>query len=382
MAQVIAWLDSSRWSPENQSSLLWEPAGLSSASQEILVHWLTYITDMQRPWQYVWRVGRKVFIPITRSFPTHNFHTYEDVMHTQHEVIDFLDNFRGEKKPHKVRPFLYEEMKYRPRFPNQHRFIERTLTILTHSFDRNFVKFIGESIKKWSGDSYGLQRVARDLYFLTYSNYPLEKTLELFDDDPQSNQPLKYTKWVPYGYKRLWAALRDYRKARSYLSLLHRGLKEAMGRDLGEQLFKAWTTTEEFGLHRLELPGDVRNIAFLKRLVIPLVERCGINIKKSWKASRIARETYNVIGDKNFYPEQLDVSWDLSDKACDNGLCDLCPFSTYDLEKICLSDMPKVTGKKYCPIVLAICQYRSICNPKNCPIVEKIGRGLCQGAPT
>lgn len=374
MAQVIAWLDSARWAPENQTTFLWEPPSLSSPSQNVLVHWLTYITDIQRPWQYVWRVGQKVFVEVVKSFSDYNFHISNDVSETQCRVLEFLDNFRAKQQPRKVRAFKYEEIEYRPRFPNQHNFIERTLTVPAHSFDRNFMKFIGESIKKWSNKRDGLHNVARDLYFLTYSDYSLERTVKLFE-----NEETQYPHWNHFGYKRLWAALRDYRKSKSYLQLFHQGLMEATDQDLGKYLFRVWTTAEGFSLYLLELPGDVWNIEFLRRLVIPIAERSNIRIKKSWGASRIAREIYNVIGGKTFYPEQLDVSWDLSAKACENGLCDLCPFSRHDLRKICLKDEPKAIKNKYCPLALAICQYRLICNPKNCPVAEKKGKGLCEG---
>lgn len=372
MAEVIAWLDSARWSTENQRTVVWGPPGLSSPSQDVLVHWLTNITNIQRTWQYVWRIGQKIFVEIVKAFSTHDFDLSEDIADTRCEVTEFLDTFRGEQEPKKVRPFLHGEIEYRPRFPNQHNSIERTLTILAHRFDRNFVKFTGESIKKWSHSRRGMHYVARDLFFLTYSDYPLQRTLELFDGDAD------YPRWEHYRYKRLWAAVRDYRKARNYLHLFHQGLMEAFGRVVGEQLFDLWTTTDSFRVYLLELPGDIWNIEFLKRLVIPLAMRHGINIKKSWGASKIAREIYDSIGSKEIYPEQLDVSWDLSAIACENGLCDICPFSKHNLEKVCLAD---VSGAKnrYCPIALAICQYRSICDPDNCPVAKKKGIGLCEG---
>jgi len=371
MVEVIAWLDSGRWSEENQNaSTLWEPVSSLSPSESILVHWLTYITDIQRPWQYVWRVGEKVFVEIVRAFSKHEFYASENVDQTQQEVVKLIDTYRGKQEPKKVRPFRFEKIEYRPRFPNQHIFIDRTLTILAHSFNRDFMKFVGESIKRHNGKDNGLKNVALDLYFLTYSDCPMEETLRFFENS------MPYPALDNFGHKRLWAALRDYRKSKKYLQLFRDGLKDAMGQDAGEQLFRMWMAKEAFSLHLLELPGDVWNIQFLQRAVIPLAERCNINIKKAWSPSRIAREIYDAIGSQAFYPEQLDVSWDLSAKACENELCDLCPFGECDLQKICLKDL-SVAKDKYCPIVLATCQYRLICNPEKCPISNGKGIGLC-----
>lgn len=377
LAMIIAWLDSARWSPQNQNTLGWTPFGLTSPSQEILLHWITYITDIQRPWQYVWKEGRKVFAEVVKSFATYDFPASQDVADTKQEVSTFLDKFRGPKEKKKVRPFVCKDTKpYAPRFPNQHNFIERTLTILLDRFDRNFMKFIGESIEQWSQDPNGLRHVAYDLYLLTYSDYPLDKTMELFDGN-RNGKAEKYEKWRRFGYKRLWAALRDYRKAESYIHLFQEGLEEALGPTRGKRLYRIWTTAKGFSPRLLELPGDVWNINFTRRFVIPLAERHGIEIKKSWGASRIARKIYDHIGRKEFYPEQLDVSFDLSAIACENELCDLCPFSEYDLGKICLANVPEATRKKYCPVALTICQYRVICEPESCPLAKGIGRKLC-----
>ena len=130
LAEVIAWLDSARWSPENQNTLGWTPHGLRSPSQEILLHWITYITNIQRRWQYVWRKGRKVFAEVVRSYATYDFPKFRQIADTKREVSIFLDKFRMKQEKGKVPPFVYRDTRYAPRFPNQHIFIERTLTIL------------------------------------------------------------------------------------------------------------------------------------------------------------------------------------------------------------------------------------------------------------
>jgi hypothetical protein len=374
LARVVAWLDSARWSVENQESLIWQPCAGLSHSQEVLVHWLTYITDIQRPWQDVWRKGRSIFREIVKSFFTTNFHS-SSINVTEREVRDFLDNFKtGHPRVGKVRTFKYENIQYTPRYPDQHTFIERTLTILADQYEKDFIKFIGKSIKRWEQNPQGLHHVAFDLYLLTYSKLDLNKTVESLKD--RKRQETLYSEWDRFGYKRLWAALRDYRKGRNYLELVQQGLCKAFGQEEGSRLYEIWTEESNFDVNLLELPGDVWNSSFMKRVVKPLTDDSGLKIKESWEASCIAREIYEKMPTKLFYPEQLDVSFDLSAKACENEDCDLCPFGKYELSDLCLSNT-SAAGNKYCPILLATCQYRMACNPKNCPVVVGIGRGLC-----
>jgi hypothetical protein len=371
-AKVVAWLDSARWSTDNQDSLIWQPGVQLSPSEEVLVHWLTYITDIQRPWQEVWKNGRMIFRQIVRSFLKCNLKG-KNIIDSERKVRDFLDRFRkGRPVPGKVRTFKWGETEYTPRYPDQHMFIERTLTVLADQYEKNFVKFIGESIRRWKHNPDGLHHVAFELYMLTYSKENLDKTTEAFKN---AQEPL-YSKWDPFRYKRLWAALRDYRKAKNYLQLINVGLRKTFGQYEGALLFKTWTEGKSYDVNLLELPGDVWNTKFMKNVVQPLTDEAGIQTKNSWGASYIARQIYEKMPTKLFYPEQLDVSFDLSAKACENEDCDLCPFSKNDLRDLCLLGT-SAAGSKYCPIVLAICTYRMICNPEACPLVNGLGRGLC-----
>jgi len=374
LAKVVAWLDSARWSKENQESLIWQSSTSSSPSQEVLVHWLTYITDIQRPWQDVWKSGTSIFREIVKSFSTTNFQS-KTINDTKRKVRDFLDDFKtGRPKAGKVRTFKYGNIKYTPRYPDQHTFIERTLIILADQYEKDFIKFIGESIKRWEQDHQGLYHVAFDLYLLTYSKLDLNITVKSLNN--KKRHETLYSKWDRFGYKRLWAALRDYRKARNYLQLTRQGLCKAFGQKEGNRLYKIWTKKSNFAFNLLELPGDVWNINFMQRVVKPLTDNLGLQIKKSWGASYIAREIYEKMTTKLFYPEQLDISFDLSAKACENEDCDLCPFGKHELRDLCLSDT-SAARNKYCPILLGTCQYRMVCDPTNCPVVNGIGKGLC-----
>lgn len=156
-----------------------------------------------------------------------NFQTSDirNINDTKREVQQFLDKFRTPPKRGEVRAFKCQNIEYTPRFPNQHTFIERTLTILVNQYQKNFIKFIGESLKRWEHEPDGLRHVAFDLYLLTYSNIELDETVRLLNS--KENQKEHYSRWARtrrFGYKRLWAALRDYRKATNYLALVQQGL--------------------------------------------------------------------------------------------------------------------------------------------------------------
>ena len=114
----------------------------------------------------------------------------------------------------------------------------------------------------------------------------------------------------------------------------------------------------------------------MQKVVKPIADNSGLKIRKSWGSSYIARKIFDKMQPKLFYPEQFDVSFDLSAKTCENGDCDLCPFGYSDLKNVCLSNT-SAKGIKYCPIVLATCQYRMFCNPENCPVANNVGKGLC-----
>ncbi len=376
LAKVVIWFDSARWSEENQKSFSWQPNLQLSASQEILTHWLTYITDMQRPWQQVWNVGKPVFREIVKAFSVTDFQNCTNIENTKREIQHFLDDFRPDPiKEGKVKPFIIGDLKYTPRYSRQHDCIERVLTILAYQYEKNFIKFIGESIKRWEQNPEGLRYLAHDLYLLTYSRrLNLSKTSEALVN--KEKQKSLYSNWNRFGYKRLWAGLRDYRKMRSFLKFIDQGFVEVFGQIDGNHLYNIWTKKNNFGLNLLELPGDVWNIKFMQKIVKPLAENAGMKIKKSWGASYIARELAELIQAEQFYPEQFDVSFDLSAKACENGDCDLCPFGDSDLKDVCLSNTSAV-GRKYCPVALATCQFRMICNTENCPVANGIGRNLC-----
>ena len=92
--KIVAWLDSARWSEENQKSFSWQPDFQLLPFQEMLVHWLTYITDIQRPWQHVWNVGRPVFREIVKAYSDASFQKFKDVDSAKLRIQEFLDKFK------------------------------------------------------------------------------------------------------------------------------------------------------------------------------------------------------------------------------------------------------------------------------------------------
>lgn len=59
--EVVAWLDEKRWNPSNIPFMMGDLDNdvfkTLSWQQQILVHWLCYITDRMRPFEEVWRDG-------------------------------------------------------------------------------------------------------------------------------------------------------------------------------------------------------------------------------------------------------------------------------------------------------------------------------------
>ncbi|MEM2100229.1 MAG: hypothetical protein QXP45_02705 [Thermoproteota archaeon] len=102
--------------------------------------------------------------------------------------------------------------------------------------------------------------MAFDLYLLTYSNIELDKTVRPLNS--KEKQKEHYSRWWRFRYKRLWAALRDYRKATNYLALVQQGLCETFGQEEGKHLYQIWTAESNFSPALLELPGDVWNSNF------------------------------------------------------------------------------------------------------------------------
>jgi len=360
-ARVVTWLDSARWAKavdliSNRIYETLEPA------EKMLVHWLCYITDRVRPFRQVWEEGGFVFSSIVAD--------YSAGLAASLTVGRFLEERQTSGKG--KLPAYYatdgdKEVAYAPRFGADARSIERALTIL-ENYDRSVVAFISHFISRFRDEPQGLSRLAHCLDLLTYRlDVAIEEAHSLLDsEDRLSTRFEKWNKRSTEGHKRLWAALRDYRKPgspyRRYLETLLKWPKKG------------------FELDQLELPGDVWNDRFSDRLVEPIARSVELKMTRT-KGSQAARQLYKRILDLDpdtaFYPERLDFSFDFAPRMCDVEMCDVCLFA--EAPKLpCLGELGEEEGK-LCPVVLYSCGYRHPCRVADCPVADEISYGLCEG---
>lgn len=360
-ARVATWLDSARWARavdpvNNPLYKMLEPA------DKILVHWLCYITDRHRPFREVWEDGGLVFSSIVGD--------YSAGVGSSPTVRQFLEEHQIEGKG--KLPAYYatcegEEVSYTPRFGADERSIERTLTILL-DYDRSLATFLSHFISRFRGQRQGLKRLAHCLDLLSYRlEVPIEEARSLVDsEDVRSKHFQNWSKRSTQGHKRLWAALRDYRKPGS-------PFRKYLEADLN------WPDAG-FELDQLELPGDVWNDRFSDRLVAPIASSLGMTMTRT-TSSRVARQLYERILDldphTSFHPECLDFSFDFAPRMCDLRMCDVCLFGE-PTEAPCLGEMGEGRGN-LCPVVLSCCGYRYPCRVADCPVVDGTSYGLCRG---
>ena len=291
---------------------------------------------------------------------------------------------------------LYDGDKKIRAYPADVKSIWRTLVILLDKrYEKNIIRFMTEKISEWGTENF-CSKVAFRLYLLSYSDIGKpnkDEVKELLNGGKRGEDELKnkikeakailknsrmfkeeYKKWFGsdqrWHSKRLWAALRDYKK--------HETLSEIFIKGIEKNKQELWE--ENFNEEQLELPGDVwnnkpsfRNNIFAELIDIP-------NIPKSWEMPRIIRQLYGQMKKankvpSNFYPEQFDVTFDFVPRMCEKWLCDVCPFGKDGAKSICKP------GGQYCTVALVTCGYLVKCEEEGCVIKDKddVGKGICQG---
>ncbi len=369
-AGVVSWLDQARWA----TGEWWEgwqeegPKNLASA-QKVLAHWVTYVTDMRMPARTVWTKGLPVFAKIVGDY-TAGAHP-----------SDLLSDYYGKPLPPlpKVPTLVITgtQLEFTPRYKWQYNQIGRTLELLV-DYNGSLVEFMKFFIERYVDAPEALRRLAHALYILTYVNpkdYPKEDAKHLLSLNNKEKLDAHFQRWknttTSGGQKRLWAALRDYLK--------HKGLRKCI-----EETFP-WPA-QNFELSQLELPGDIWNDVFTGRLLYPLAEGAGIQTRKPGakrlvNSPTLARRIYEAIRAADlgteFYPEQLDVSFDFASRMCDKDLCDICIFGGNKAVDFCAKPGPV----KLCSVLLIMTGYRRSCEEQECPVINAAGAGLCSSAP-
>jgi hypothetical protein len=358
-ARVVSWLDSARWN--KAVDLIDNPFYETlEATDKILVHWLCYVTDRQRPFRQVWEDGGFVFSSIVGAYSVGRGSSLN--------VREFLQERQKERKgrlPAYYARYGDKDVAYAPRYGADEKSIERTLDIL-RDYDSSLVAFLSHFISWFRGQRQGLKRLAHSLDLLSYRlEVPIDEARSLLgSEDGLERHFQAWSKRSAIGHKRLWAGLRDYRKPGSPF----------------RRYFEADVKWPEngFELDQLELPGDVWNERFSGSLVTPIASLLGLRITRA-TSSQTARQLYegivNLDPHTHFYPERLDFSFDFAPRMCDLRMCDVCLFAE-PAETLCLGALGEEDGK-LCPVVLLCCGYRYPCRVADCPVVDGTSYGLC-----
>jgi hypothetical protein len=336
-----------------------------AGEDRILVHWLCYITDRQRPYEEVWEHGGYWFSRLISE--------YRKGPRTTAEVKALLGRHAAVPAGGKVPQFSEprsREKPFAPRYQSDYDAVERTLVLLL-DHDKSLVSLVRRWSTALAGHDDALYRLAHVLYVLTYnSRISVEVARGLLLDGRRLT--LDYEGWRtrPERFvKRLWAALRDYRKPGSPFAAY---IEE----------YSPWPQSH-FELEQLELPGDMWNIRFFDVCVLHLAREGGLPIMRRTShrpAPEVARLIYERVTGSgvHFYPEQLDVSFDFAPRMCDRKLCGSCLFHKSGASEFCLGETELVRVRP-CPILFYSAGYKVPCEPKDCPVVQEASRNLCRG---
>jgi len=366
LAKAVSWLDSVRWTgkqPDNPALRLVEDA---KTNDRVLAHWLAYVTNRMRPWEDVCSRGALVFSRVAAD--------YAMKKPPPSAVDEFIESYRappasGQKMGGWRLP-AHDDAPYKSRFPDDDASIYRTLNLLAH-LGWSLGSWLKKLIDDLAGKEHALRRIAQRLDILTYRlSISKDEALTLLGNEKELETD--FVQWNPQahvGRKRLWAALRDYRKPGSRW---HGYLQ-----DCGAN----WPQ-ENFDLAQLELPGDVWNEQFFKHLVQPLAARAGIEIVGN--SALVARRIYDVVRRLEpgtaFYPEQFDVSFDFARRMCDTMACWCCPFwrrrPPFSINPI---ELCRREQGQPCALLLITSGYLAEPDDSGCPFCQGLVDGLCDG---
>lgn len=388
--RIIKWLDDARWHKGTSSSLIPGPIFASlDPSDQILTHWLCYITDQQRPWQDVWMRGGPIFSEIVKH--------YKGTSSTE-DMLGILSTFSHAKGPGKVDVLTSKQqtingqrITYTPRYGSHILSISRTLFTL-QNFQNNIISYLSNNSSfifhnSQEEDDSPTLRMAFLLYLLSYNEIYtgitsfFRQRTEIKKDLVERQKKLEYLfkakeeleniylRWIKYRfYKRLWAGFRDYVKQGSYFEAK---LLLALDDVKAEAILSYLQQNRKKMLCSLELPGDTWNLKFNQKL-----------FDNKINSPSELRQFYNWLLAKGhlsdeFYPEQFDVSFDYAPRMCDLGNEALCPFKKgIKLYEYCLGS----SGKgKLCPVTRILADYESDCLPEKCPIILEEMEDICSG---
>ena len=369
--KVISWLDEKRWKEEIRRPDIFVEEVLENKellpTQKILIHWLIYITDRGKRADILWEKSTPKIKELVIKY-------FDKKISKKEYAIELFENWEKEEK-NKI-----------PAFPSDLESIKRTLLILL-DYDKDIIHFITRKLSEWSmnyPENY-CPRVAFSLYLLSYKdvgslarekklrefsqdelNKKMDVAKEILNDDAKFEK--EFRKWYSGNerwHKRIWAALRDYKKHRLIQGTFTEGIRENANRNVWKKDF-----TEQ-----LELPGDIWNTRFFEKCIKPIAETIGVNENNAPKVVRILWEKIKFMCPET-YPEQFDITFDFVPRMCNKKLCDVCIFGKNGVDLICTP-----MKDKYCPVTVLSCGYIAWCidEQEDCILKKGISRGICSG---
>ncbi|WP_022671323.1 hypothetical protein [Hippea alviniae] len=383
--KTISWLDTLRWSVEDNYNFINFFKNDLTNYEKVLTHWICYITDRQMSFEIVWDKGGYVFSELVYEYSRNKNKSPEEILKEHYE------KYRDKKGKERFRfKSNTNNVTFASRYvTNDYQNIFQTLEVLDNykatiggnEYKRNLVAFILHFIQRFKGKDDLLVRVACALHLLTYDLESKRanpgRILEILSSKKEFEEKLKeFKRTSTYGKKRLWCCIRDYKKG-LYNKIFNNAIKELASDDNhANKLSDIWNNLP---MDQIELPGDVWNNSPLFRDNL-FADVLDLNsIPKTWGMPRIVREIYNQLKNNkedigDFYPEKFDITFDFVPRMCNKKLCNVCLFGKNGADSICIP-----TKDKYCPVALLSCGYIAECKEENCIVKESISREICKG---
>ncbi|MBR7128528.1 MAG: hypothetical protein IKD09_08060 [Lentisphaeria bacterium] len=247
-----------------------------------------------------------------------------------------------------------EELKIKSRFPRIDRSsIRLTLTILAKNYDRNILKFI----KTFASETNTMNNLINAFTLLAF-NIPIDGAWVNESDRIKALQDLKQDAKATHS-KRITCFLNDLIKLGYFRKIIS---ENEITKDIFPRLEK--------DIHSLNVPGDVWNNNTIFRKCF-LKGEPDANKSKNFYA--VIRNYYEKSNKKQWYPLQLDCTFDFVPRMCEKQNqthCSWCPLNNKNNEikipkEMCFNSKNE---DNFCPFLLISCGYKTKCSDiKFCP---------------
>jgi len=386
----VEWLDKAQYVGSPAPLIAGPVFQRLAPADKVLTHWLVYILDAQTDFRKLWAYGGPVFAELVEAYTAHRDSPLKTLTNfiarptTRGEVATLVA--QHQEGGSEIDAFT---LAITPRFPWMYFSVGTTLLTLSR-FEGSLVAYLAahESfLLQGSGIDLG-RRAAFLLYLLTYSDVPAH----VAHPDSQSfrNAVMRHAQRVARTlssnclleaayqawnqshrryHKRLWAAFRDYVKRGGEFQ---RYFAEASAHR-AERLSRIFGADSESILVDLEVPGDVWNLRFFTRLLGPGIKPAQLRV---WFDD--LRQRQQLPADAAV--ERFDISFRFSPAMCDLRREGCCVFREIsDIWQHC----PPRKGLEWrgspCPVTDHLCGIHYACEPRDCPVRQRVAGNLCAG---